>query len=287
MAAESTLFLCAGLQSSGTTLVSWCFLQRADTDGVLDSDNDLLPKIDSNLGRPHTWYKTTLSCFRLSELAQHYADDGWRVRPLLVVRDLRDVWASLSGKRYSRNGITAEDPPLRLRLRRFVADWELFCSKNWPLLRYESLIAEPEATLRQTCEQLALPWDEAMLTWPKQPSDIADAQWGNDTFWATRGANLIEAVSRYAGRRASRVIAAADLQWLDSEFREFNAANGYPATIEHREPGGPQPCSYPSFEESRRYRWENKQKPIRRLLAWLGIPNQRLIRQRGFKGRVS
>ena len=37
---RKTLYLCGGLQSSGTTLVSWCFLQRADMNGALDADND-------------------------------------------------------------------------------------------------------------------------------------------------------------------------------------------------------------------------------------------------------
>lgn len=39
------LLLCGGLQSSGSTVISWCFLQRPDTDGFLDADNDLLPPI--------------------------------------------------------------------------------------------------------------------------------------------------------------------------------------------------------------------------------------------------
>ena len=109
---KHALILCGGLQSSGTTLVSYCFLQRGDTNGVLDADNDLLPAIDPRLAQPFAWYKTTISCFRLSEIAEHYRDAGWNVRTLLVLRDLRAVWASLRGKSYGRNGITAEDPPL-------------------------------------------------------------------------------------------------------------------------------------------------------------------------------
>src|SRR3954453_17075932 len=120
---KNALILCAGMQSSGTTLISYCFLQRADTNGVLDADNDLLPAIDERLARPFAWYKTTISCFRLSEIAQYYRDSGWDVRTLLVLRDLRTVWASLHKKSYGRNGITAEDPPLRLRIRRFIEDW--------------------------------------------------------------------------------------------------------------------------------------------------------------------
>src|SRR5258705_11790918 len=111
MTQGKTLVVCAGLQSSGTTLISYCFLQRSDTDGVLDADNDLLPALDPRLARPLAWYKTTISCFRLSEIAQHYRDAGWDVRTLLVLRDLRGVWASLRKKSSGRNGITAEDQP--------------------------------------------------------------------------------------------------------------------------------------------------------------------------------
>src|SRR3954470_7299729 len=132
--AARTLILCGGLQSSGTTLVSYCFLQRADTNGVLDADNDLLPTIDEGLATPIAWYKTTVSCFRLSEIAQHYRDAGWNVRTLLMLRDLRAVWASLRNKSYGRNGITAEDPPLRLRLRRFVEDWRAAAQTGTVLL---------------------------------------------------------------------------------------------------------------------------------------------------------
>jgi len=35
------MILCAGLQSGGTTLVSWTFLQRRDTNGVLDMQNSI------------------------------------------------------------------------------------------------------------------------------------------------------------------------------------------------------------------------------------------------------
>jgi hypothetical protein len=65
MRSRNRLFLCAGMQSSGSTSVSWFFLQRADMNGVLDADNDILPSISPDLGQPHVWYKTTISSFRL------------------------------------------------------------------------------------------------------------------------------------------------------------------------------------------------------------------------------
>ena len=42
----------AGLQSGGTTLISWCFLQRADTDGILDANNDVFADLPPSLPSP-------------------------------------------------------------------------------------------------------------------------------------------------------------------------------------------------------------------------------------------
>jgi len=275
------LLLGAGLQSCGSTLVSWCFLQRADVDGVLDAENDLLPGIDPCLGRPLAWYKTTIGCFRLRELAEQYCDDGWQVRPLLIIRDVRKVWASLVRKPYGRNGMTAEDPPLRVRLRRFKDDWEWCRRASVPILRYESLLAQAEATLRSACADLELPWDPGMLNWPKNVRQIADARCGNESFWITRDGGLLETLGRYADRSAVPQIASGDLRWLEREFREFNQANGYPARIDSAEPSPPESSAdAPSFAVTRRYEWETRQRPIRWILTRVGIPYRKLIERR-------
>lgn len=280
-----TLVVCAGLQSGGTTLISYCFLQRADTDGVLDADNDLLPALDLRLARPIAWYKTTISSFRLSEIARHYCDAGWDVRSLLVLRDLRAVWASLVNKEYGRNGITAEDPPLRLRVRRFVDDWRNLAATGGAMFRYEDFVAEPAATLERACCQLGLSWDEAMLSWPKPSEQIAHRNNGNESFWATRGEGLLESLARYKRPSAPR-LSAADLDWLETEFRDYNESNGYPLHLSDAcEPSVLTKASLatPNFEVTRRYVWETSRKPFRWLLAQFGRKNTKLIDQRSWK----
>lgn len=281
-----TLVVCAGLQSGGTTLVSYCFLQRGDADGVLDADNDLLPALDPRLARPIAWYKTTISSFRLSEIATHYRDAGWHVRPLLVLRDLRAVWASLAKKKeYGRNGITAEDPPLRLRVRRFVEDWRNLAASNGVILRYEDFVTEPAATLQDVCAQLDLPWDPAMLSWPKPAERIAHRNNGNESFWATRGEGLLESLAKYQ-RPSTPQLSAADLTWLETEFRDYNEANGYPLHLAAADVIAPialAELSAPSFEVTRRYVWETSRKPFRWLLAQFGRRNTKLIDQRSWK----
>jgi hypothetical protein len=286
-ARNNALILCAGLQSSGTTLVSYSFLQRADTNGVLDADNDLLPALDPNLAQPYAWYKTTISSFRLSEIAAYYHDAGWDVRTLLVLRDLRDVWASLRDKPYGRNGITAEDPPLRLRVRRFVEDWRLARASGGAMLRYEDFVSAPTATLQRACADLGIAWDVSMLTWPKRPDEIADRKNGNGSFWDNRSANLMSSLSTFRKQALPTKIPSADLEWLEREFRDYNVVNGYPpslGTVEPNTNGETATASTsPSFEVTRRYVWETTRKPLRWLLARLGRRNQALIERRSWK----
>lgn len=282
---DKTLVVCAGLQSGGTTLVSYCFLQRGDADGVLDADNDLLPALDPRLAQPIAWYKTTISCFRLSEIVQHYRDAGWDARPLLVLRDLRAVWASLTRKEYGRNGITAEDPPLRMRVRRFVDDWRSSAATGGAMFRYEDFVAAPAATLQRVSSQLGLPWDDAMLRWPKPAERIAHHNNGNESFWASRGEGLFETLSRYQCASVPQ-LASADREWLETEFRDYNEANGYPlhlCGVCDSIPSLKYGSAAPSFEVTRRYIWETSRKPFRWLLAQLGRRNTKLIDQRSWK----
>jgi hypothetical protein len=281
---SKTLILCGGLQSSGTTLVSYCFLQRADTDGVLDADNDLLPALDPRLARPLAWYKTTISSFRLSEIAEHYRDAGWSVRTLLVLRDLRAMWASLRSKSYGRNGITAEDPPLRLRVRRFIDDWRRAQQFGTALMKYEDFVDSPETTLQRVCTELNVSWDSAMLTWPKPAERIADRRNGNGSFWNSRDACLMQTLARYGTKSDFPALPPVHLQWLESEFRDYNESNGYPLHLDAASVEAADTIdNAPNFESTRRYKWETAQKPFRWLLAQLGRRNKALIDRRSWK----
>ncbi len=275
--ASKTMFVCAGTQSSGSTLISWCFLQRSDMNGVLDGDNDILPTVSSKIGRPHAWYKTTISSFRLSEMVAHFEDQGWRVRPLLVIRDVRAVWASLVKKPYGSNGMTAEDPPLRVRMRRFKDDWEIFRRRNWPILRYESLVDGPEATLRGTCEQLDLPWEEDMLSWPKRREEIADTRYGNPTFWRMRTANLLDTLREGSQVRRAPSLPAEDLAWLEEEFRGFNIENDYPTRLGAADAFRRATVAVIPFEKTRRYKWELRRRPVRWLMSIFGVRDRALV----------
>ncbi|HWE96645.1 MAG TPA: hypothetical protein VG269_21980 [Tepidisphaeraceae bacterium] len=245
------LYLCGGLQSSGSTLVSWCFLQRADMDGVLDARFDTLPQMPADLSCSLAWCKFTIACFRFTEVMEYMQDEGWQVRPLLVVRDVRSVFNSLITKSYGRNGITADDPPVRLRLLRFLEDWTEFRRRGWPIFRFEDLASDPIMPLRSACEQLGLPYENAMASWPKARDQIADARYGNEKFLKTRGATLQETVVPSLIQVKTPSIPHEDLAWMESRFAEMNRVMGYPRHVAAE--ALPSPArAVPRFENTRR-----------------------------------
>lgn len=260
------LYLCTGLQSGGTTLISWCFLQRADMDGILDANNDMFADIPPALTSPYAWIKTTVGSFRTSEQIAYFQDLGWTVRPLLVCRDVRATYASLRTKRYGANGTTAEDPPLRLRFRRFREDWELFQANGWPILSYEQFLLDPEEVLAGTCFKLQLPWDDAMLSWPKPKAAIFDTRHGNEMFRQSCADSLRNSLRPSRKPAHQLVIPNGDHRWLENEFAHYNQANGYPAHLALPAAVAEDDRDLPCFSVTRRLHWRRRRMPLRYLL---------------------
>jgi hypothetical protein len=265
-AEERRLVLCAGLQSSGSTLVSWCFLQRADTNGVLDMENSRIHTSFEGASEPIVWVKMTIGAFRWLDVAETYRDLGWTPEPLLVVRDVRAAYGSLMTKEYGFNGVTAEEPPLRMWLRRFLQDWELFRERGWPMLGFEELLEDGEGALRRTCADLRMPFDDAMLTWPKRLSDVAYVLPGpNRTFAQSVAAgSLARATARAAAADETEALPEEELQWLEEAFAHFNEVQGYPVRAPVAAKNAP-PVQ-PRYEGSRRYRLHEEIERLRREL---------------------
>ena len=254
----SPLYLCCGLQSSGTTLVSWCFLQRADMNGVLDAQYYLLPEtfhmlpqLDSISNPLFNWYKATIACFRLTEYVGYFSDFGRVVVPFLVVKDVRNVWNSLRTKPYGRNGTVAEDPPLRLRFRRFLDDWEYCRRQGLPILRFESFVANPREQLASLCKLLGLPWDESMISWNKDPRTILDIRFGSPTFLRFKDRNLLATLKSNVKVSNLDGTSRGDLDWLENTFAEFNRICGYPPHVATQCRSG---WDEPHFKHTRRYK---------------------------------
>ncbi|MEQ8496816.1 MAG: hypothetical protein RLW42_21575, partial [Gammaproteobacteria bacterium] len=195
------LVLCGGMQSSGSSLVSMCFLQRGDLDGVYDLDNPLVQQDFTRVTTSHAWVKMTIGAFRLGELAALYRAQGWQVSVLLVTRELREILVSLAGKWYGHDGCTGDDPPLYTRLLRYREDLREAAAHDWVCIEHAALLADPAAVLGRTCAALGLPWDDGMLDWPRDPDTFAYPSLGNESLRASLGAGgVAAAISRYRQR---------------------------------------------------------------------------------------
>ena len=274
-----SLILCGGPQGSGSSLISWCFLQRQDMDGVFDTAHDMVPSISSLSRSDYTWCKITTCCFSTRELIDYFRGLGWEVRPLLVLRDVREVWASLRDKQYGRNGTTAEDPPLRLRLQRFLADWHQSVAEGWATIQYDRLIHAPRETLQQTCTALNLPWDEGMIDWPKEDVDISDSRYGNVNFLRSRQGGLLETINPANSGRIAGTIAPQDLEWLETTFRDFNTSLGYPTKRDVATSNIP--IETASFAATRRSEWKQQRTSNEKTMA--NILPQSLIQRLGLR----
>ncbi len=221
------LFLCAGLQSSGSTILSWCFLQRSDTAGILDLPSNgvqFLPYVSEK----YAWVKMTISSFTLRELSAFFEDHGWNVSPVLIVRDLRSVYASLRKKEYGANGTTAADPPLRMRIRRFICEWEYFVDNKLPIIKFEKFLTNPKDTLLKACEDLNIEWQTDMIYWPKAQGDINGVSHANKTFRESLGKkDLYSCVNLTKSKASYREIPRKEIEWLEEEFIEYNKVNNY------------------------------------------------------------
>ncbi|MHB9101609.1 MAG: class I SAM-dependent methyltransferase [Sulfuricella sp.] len=197
-----TLYLCGGMQSSGSTLVSWCFLQRHDLDGIFDMENALIHQDFTRVMTNPAWLKMTIGSFRLTELVSLYESQGWIVKPLLVQRDLSSTYRSLRDKPYGFDGATGDEPPVFIRIQRYLADLDAARTKTWPILKYEDLIRDPRGELQRICDLLGLAWDEAMVTWPKSEASLAYINNGNPTFHNTKqgSADLLTTIAKYQER---------------------------------------------------------------------------------------
>lgn len=89
-----------------------------------------------------------------------------------VVRDGRDVAASFVELGWAA-GVTEAALHWRLRVRRGRRDGRALGSGRYHELRYEDLVADPEAALRRLCDQIDVAWDPAMLDHRARAADVA------------------------------------------------------------------------------------------------------------------
>ena len=118
---------------------------------------------------------------------EHHAAEIFRelpdVRMIQLVRDPRDRYSSIS-RRYddTRVGVGSAMGRWVASVRAGRANMERYGTDRYQVVRYETLARDPEATVRELCEFLQLPYESEMLEM-RGVSDAADDS-GNSSFEA-------------------------------------------------------------------------------------------------------
>jgi sulfotransferase family protein len=90
-----------------------------------------------------------------------------------VIRDGRDAWVSIRDLWFGPNTVEEAARTWQAWVLDARRDAELV--SHYTEVKFERLVSEPEATLRDLCAYLELPWDEAMLSYyERAPQRIAE-----------------------------------------------------------------------------------------------------------------
>lgn len=197
-----SIILLEGLQSGGSTLVSACFLQHPNANGILDlfhfsamhnffrCHRRQILKSGFTFKAPDLVVKFTCGHYNVHEMLKSFTAYEERIVPVAIVRDPRSVvssWLRRFGSLENvYSGYTGKsgnfwDTPIKPwdRIARFCDDLKWYKDNGHPIITYEKLCINPEQTLMKACEQIGLPYSRDMITWPKPDHDMLNTGGGN------------------------------------------------------------------------------------------------------------
>ena len=169
-----------------------CFLKRTGVehpgrDHVLEQHaheidyDQVAERLLSDVETP-IFYQKHIAHHLLDDMDRAWMDDG-RVDHCFLIRNPREMMLSLY-KRYPEMVLRDTGLPQQFEIfqRCLEADGE--CP---PVIDAREVLEDPRRTLGALCDRLAIPFDEAMLSWPAGPRDCdgAWADWWYDSVRAS------------------------------------------------------------------------------------------------------
>jgi Sulfotransferase family len=123
------------------------------------------------VGKPHFADKTPRNVLHVGLLAAAFPD----ARFVHLIRDGRDVVPSLVGLEYFPDHFAEAVVYWSERVRRGRRAGRLLGPGRYHEVRYEALVADPEAALRGLCDFLDLPYAASMLEYHRRADDVVAA----------------------------------------------------------------------------------------------------------------
>lgn len=196
------IFLLEGLQSGGSSLVSTCFLQHPDANGILDLHHfnnlqgifkahrkEILKDFFMFKGK-YFVVKFTCGHYNIHEMIESCDFLREKIIPVAITRDPRSVissWLRRFGSlKNVYSGYTGRDGRFWdtevkpwSRIIRFCEDISWYSKQGYPVVIYEKLCVDPEKTLMAVCDQIGMPYRRDMVTWTKSAHEIFNYSAGN------------------------------------------------------------------------------------------------------------
>jgi hypothetical protein len=139
--------------------------------GIADAFRALFAEQARREAKPRYGDKSPQYVMQLPLLAELFPE----ARFLHVVRDGRDVALAFASADFGPSDIAEIALHWQLRVRRGMRYGRALGPQRYREVRYEDIVAEPEATLRGLCPFLGLAYDPAMLRYPERSRHIAEA----------------------------------------------------------------------------------------------------------------
>jgi sulfotransferase family protein len=118
-----------------------------------------------SLGKPRWGDKTPVYLKNMLAIQKALPE----ARFIHIIRDGRDVALSVLGLMFGPDSV--DEAARRWRRKVLRARQQAARLRHYREVHYEDLVADPEPTLRSVCEYIELPWDPAMLDYPRHAAE--------------------------------------------------------------------------------------------------------------------
>lgn len=152
---------------------------------------------------------------------ERYVDQIFSAYPgakvIHMMRDPRDRFASAKTRWKNMKGMAGAGTAMWLQSAKLAKRNQRFYPEQYQIIRYETLVAQPEKTLREVCQFIDEPYDPQMLTMKGSPRLLEK---GSNSSYGKREPGKIstDSIARYR-----KILDPADIAFIQSlAFRDMN-----------------------------------------------------------------
>lgn len=193
------LRLLIGLQSGGSSLLSYCICRHSKVQGVFDGFHDRLISVNFLEANSINFIKFTCASYSPSEVISYYESAGYAVSAVILTRSLDEVYQSLKTKPYGYSSVYSDFPPLFIRFLRFTSfATGLFNVENQKIkfVDYDEFLKKPRHCLEEILRFYGFSFCPRVIEFYDKDADNFLTN-GNESFKKSIGLNIESTILNY------------------------------------------------------------------------------------------